>query len=110
MTHMWIICANIEESGVALSITKGNGSQVKKTRAKGGADHLEKCLCILYDIAYHADLEDNGYESDSSVDEDTTNNVFVDSGYTLDGDGGGAIDETVVDTMLREVERGEGLV
>lgn len=43
-----------------------------------------------------------------NADEDIIDNVFVDSGYTLDGDDGGAIDETIVDTILREVERGEG--
>ncbi|CAN6681717.1 unnamed protein product [Malus baccata var. baccata] len=33
---------DIEESSVAISITKGSGSKLKKGRAKGGADDLEK--------------------------------------------------------------------
>ncbi|RXH76421.1 hypothetical protein DVH24_019309 [Malus domestica] len=52
-----VIIDDIEESRVAISITKGSGSKLKKGRAKGGADDLEKWLCFLNDIAYNGDDE-----------------------------------------------------
>ena len=52
-----VIIEDIEESRVAISITKGSGSKLKKGRAKGGADDLEKRLCLLNDIAYNGDDE-----------------------------------------------------
>ncbi|KAB2626261.1 hypothetical protein D8674_017921 [Pyrus ussuriensis x Pyrus communis] len=48
---------DIEESRVAISITKGSGSKLKKGRAKGGANHLEKGLCLFKDIPYNGDDE-----------------------------------------------------
>ncbi|RXI05902.1 hypothetical protein DVH24_017944 [Malus domestica] len=35
----------------------GSGSKLKKGRAKGGRDDLEKWLCLLNDIAYNGDDE-----------------------------------------------------
>ncbi|KAB2628452.1 histone chaperone RTT106-like [Pyrus ussuriensis x Pyrus communis] len=52
-----VIIEDIEESRVAISITKGSGSKLKKGRAKRGADDLEKRLCLLNDIAYNGDDE-----------------------------------------------------
>ncbi|CAN6571565.1 unnamed protein product [Malus baccata var. baccata] len=48
---------DIKESRVAISITKGSGSKLKKGITKRGADHLEKWLCLLNDIAYNGDDE-----------------------------------------------------
>ncbi|RXH95476.1 hypothetical protein DVH24_007976 [Malus domestica] len=52
-----VIIEDIEESRVAISITRGSGSKLKKGRAKRGADDLEKRLCLLNDIAYNGDDE-----------------------------------------------------
>ncbi|CAN6570334.1 unnamed protein product [Malus baccata var. baccata] len=52
-----VIIEDIEESRVAISITKGSRSKLKKGRAKEGADDLEKRLCLLNDIAYNGDDE-----------------------------------------------------
>ncbi|KAM1342183.1 hypothetical protein ACFX2F_006539 [Malus domestica] len=52
-----VIIEDIEELRVAISITKGSGSKLKKGRAKWGVDHLEKWLCLLNYIAYNGDDE-----------------------------------------------------
>ncbi|RXI03136.1 hypothetical protein DVH24_003788 [Malus domestica] len=52
-----VIIEDIDESRVAISITKGSGSKLKKGRAKRSADDLEKRLCLLNDIAYNGDDE-----------------------------------------------------
>ncbi|KAB2622893.1 cytochrome P450 71A1-like [Pyrus ussuriensis x Pyrus communis] len=75
------------ESRVEISITKGSGSNLKNGRAKWGANHLEKCLCLLNDIAYNGDdeheaeaieggqgnedeAEDGHFNADNECDED----------------------------------------
>ncbi|RXH83861.1 hypothetical protein DVH24_013106 [Malus domestica] len=52
-----VMIEDIKESRVAISITKGSGSELKKGRAKGGVDHLEKWLCLLNDTAFSGDDE-----------------------------------------------------
>ncbi|KAM2127723.1 hypothetical protein ACFX1R_007601 [Malus domestica] len=69
-----VIIEDIEESRVAILITKGSGSKLKKGRAKRGADHLEKWLCLLNDIAYNGDdeheAEDGPLNANDEGDED----------------------------------------
>ncbi|XP_048425727.1 uncharacterized protein LOC125470543 [Pyrus x bretschneideri] len=143
-----VILEDIEESRVAISVTKGSGSKLKKGRAKGGADHLEKWLCLLNDIAYNCDdergaeateggqgsgdkVEDGPLNADNEGDENekgheaeevneraeleaneednTTDSEFVDSDYSLEDDDRRAVDDTVVESVIRDAERGEGV-
>ncbi|CAN6543957.1 unnamed protein product [Malus baccata var. baccata] len=148
-----VIIEDIEESSVAISITKGSGSKLKKGRAKGGVDDLEKRLCLLNDIAYNGDdeheaeateggqgsgdeaedgplnAEDEGDESDETeegheaeevnegteveanevnAEDDTTDSEFVDSDYSLEDDDRRAVDDTAVENVVGDAERGEG--
>ncbi|KAB2599501.1 hypothetical protein D8674_009772 [Pyrus ussuriensis x Pyrus communis] len=44
-----------------------------------------------------------------NVEDDITDSEFVDSNYSLEDDHHHAVDDTVIDTVIRDVERGEGV-
>ncbi|XP_050141083.1 U3 small nucleolar RNA-associated protein 18-like [Malus sylvestris] len=151
---MWVKCESviiedIEESRVAISITKGSGSKLKKGRAKRSADDLEKRLCLLNDIAYNSDDEhedeateggqgsgdeaengplnaddegdetEEGHEAEEvnegtvvetnkvNAEDDITDNEFVDSDYSLEDDDRRVVDDTTVESVVGDTERGE---
>ncbi|RXI02185.1 hypothetical protein DVH24_026715 [Malus domestica] len=76
--------SDIEESRVAISITKGNGSKLKKGRAKRGVDDLEKRLCLLNDIAYNGDDEHEAKDGPLNVDNEGDETKEVNEGAEIE--------------------------
>ncbi|KAM1263374.1 hypothetical protein ACFXTH_028383 [Malus domestica] len=129
-----VIIEYIEESRLVILITKGSGSKLKKGKAKRGADDLEKWLCLLNNIAYidgplnadnKGDEDDEGDEieegheaeevnegteveaNEVNAEDDTTDIEFMDSNYSLEDDDRRAVDDTVVESVVGDAERGE---
>ncbi|TQD95079.1 hypothetical protein C1H46_019347 [Malus baccata] len=97
-----VIIEDIEESSVAISITKGSGSKLKKGRAKGGADDLEKRLCLLNDIAYNGDDE---HEAEATEGRQGSGDEAEDGSLNADDEGDEG-DETEEGHEAEEVNEG----
>ncbi|KAB2626765.1 hypothetical protein D8674_020383 [Pyrus ussuriensis x Pyrus communis] len=149
--NLSVTTEDIEESRVAISITKGSGSKLKKGRPKKGAayngedeheaevieggqgsgDEDNECdedddgdedgplnadnECDEDDDGDEGDkgheVEDvnEGAELEANEEDDTTDSEFVDSGYSLEDDDRRIVDDTIVDTMIGNAKRGEGV-
>ncbi|KAB2636855.1 hypothetical protein D8674_027389 [Pyrus ussuriensis x Pyrus communis] len=111
---------NLYESGTFKK--GGNGSKLNKGKAKGATEGGQGSGDKVEDGLLNADNEgdeneegheaeevNEGAELEANEEDDIIDSEFVDSDYSLEDDDRRAIDDTVVESVIRDAERGEGV-